>query len=126
MAGIAHFSNFFRMMEEVEHAFFRSVGLSVSMQHDGMHIGWPRVSTGCEFFGPVRFEDELELRLRVVRVGGKSLSYEVDFLLGGKAVALGKTTSVCCELRPDGGMKSIPIPPSVREKLDPGAGAVIV
>ena len=30
MAGIAHFSNFFRMMEEVEHAFFRSVGLSVS------------------------------------------------------------------------------------------------
>lgn len=126
MAGIAHFSNFFRMMEEVEHAFFRSVGLSVSMQHDGMHVGWPRVSTGCEFFGPVRFEDELELRLRVVRVGGKSLSYEVDFLLGGKAVALGKTTSVCCELRPDGTMQSITIPPPLREKLAPGAGPVVV
>ena len=123
MAGIVHFSNFFRMMEEVEHAFFRSVGLSVSMQHDGMHVGWPRVNTGCEFFGPVRFEDELELRLRVVKVGDKSLSYEVDFLLGGRKVALGKTTSVCCELRPDGTMKSIPIPPSLRERLDPGAAA---
>jgi YbgC/YbaW family acyl-CoA thioester hydrolase len=123
MAGIAHFSNFFRMMEEVEHAFFRSVGLSVAMQHDGMHVGWPRVSTSCEFFGPVRFEDEMELSLRVVRLGEKSFSYEVDFLLGGKRMALGKTTSVCCELRPDGTMKSIPIPQTLRERLDPGVGA---
>src|SRR3954466_7334496 len=110
MAGIVHFSNFFRMMEEVEHAFFRSVGLSVSMQHDGMHVGWPRVSTSCEFFGPVRFEDEVKLRLRVVKLGDKSFSSEGDFLLAGKRMALGKTTSVCCELRPDGTMKSIPIP----------------
>src|SRR3954467_8212089 len=84
MAGIAHFSSYFRMMEEVEHAFFRSVGLSVSMQHDGMHVGWPRVSTACEYFGPVRFEDALELRLRVARLGDKSFSYEVDFLLNGR------------------------------------------
>ena len=127
MAGIAHFSNFFRMMEEVEHAFFRSVGLSVSMQHDGMHVGWPRVSTSCEFYGPVRFEDEVELRLRVVKLGDKSFSYEVDFLLNGKQMALGKTTSVCCELRPDGTMKSIPIPPALREKLSPqGGGNVTV
>jgi acyl-CoA thioester hydrolase len=126
MAGIAHFSNFFRMMEEVEHAFFRSVGLSVSMQHDGMHVGWPRVSTSCEFFGPVRFEDELELRLRVAKLGDKSLSYEVDFNLGGRRMALGKTTSVCCELRPDGTMKSIPIPRELRDRLDPAAPGTVV
>ena len=119
MAGIVHFSNFFRWMEEVEHAFFRSVGLSVSMQHEGMHVGWPRVSTSCDFAGPVRFEDELELRLRVTRLGEKSFSYEVDFLLDGRRVALGKTTSVCCELRPDGSMKSIPIPEALRAKLTP-------
>src|SRR4051812_32449149 len=119
MAGIAHFLNFFRVMEGGEDAFFRSVGLSVSMQHDGMHVGWPRVSTSCEFFGPVRFEDELELRLRVVKLGDKSLSYEVDFNLGGRRMALGKTTSVCCELRPDGTMKSIPIPRELRDRLDP-------
>ena len=29
MAGIVHFSNFFRMMEATEHAFFRSLGLSI-------------------------------------------------------------------------------------------------
>jgi YbgC/YbaW family acyl-CoA thioester hydrolase len=116
MAGIMHFSNFFKLMEEVEHAFFRSVGLSVSMQHDGMHIGWPRVSAGCEYFEPVKFEDEIELRMRVARVGDKSFSYEVDFMMSGQRVALGKTTSVCCTIESQG-MRSIAIPQAIREKL---------
>ena len=124
MAGIVHFSNYFRMMEEAEHAFFRSVGLSVAMQHDGMHVGWPRVSVGCDYFGPVRFEQEVELKLRVVKLGEKSLSYEVDFLLDGRRAALGKTTSVCCELRPDGTMRSIAIPAAIRERLSPPGQAV--
>src|ERR1700742_157627 len=93
MAGIVHFSNYFRWMEEVEHAFFRSMGLSVAMAHEDIEIGWPRVNVGCEFHGPVRFEDEIELRLRITKVGGKSLSYEVEFLRGEKRVALGKSTS---------------------------------
>ena len=119
MAGIVHFANFFRLMEEVEHAYLRTLGLSVSMQHDGMHVGWPRVSTSCDFFGPVRFEQEVELKLRITKLGEKSLSYEVDFLLDGKRMALGKTTSVCCELRPDGTMRSIPIPDALRTRLAP-------
>ena len=122
MAGIMHFSNFFKMMEEVEHAFFRSVGLSVSMQHDDIHIGWPRVSAACEFFGPVKFEDEVELKMRVTRVGEKSFSYDVDFLVGGRRMALGKTTSVCCALD-HAGMKSIAIPEPLRSKLTAGTEA---
>ena len=119
MAGIVHFSNFFKWMEEVEHAFFRSVGLSVAMRHDGQHLGWPRVSTGCDFFGPVRFEDEVELKLRVTKVGEKSFNYEVDYAVAGRPVALGRTTSVCCVLE-DGKMRSIPIPDLVRAKLTEG------
>jgi YbgC/YbaW family acyl-CoA thioester hydrolase len=118
-AGIMHFSNFFKMMEEVEHAFFRSVGLSVSMQHDDIHIGWPRVSASCEFFGPVKFEDDVELKMRVARVGEKSFSYEVEFFVGGKRVALGKTTSVCCAIDTED-MRSIAIPTAIREKLTAG------
>jgi YbgC/YbaW family acyl-CoA thioester hydrolase len=118
MAGIAHFANYFRWMEEVEHAFFRSLGLSVAMTHteSQTEIGWPRVHVACEYFSPLRFEDEIELRLRITKVGGKSLSYEVDFLLNGKPTALGKATSVCCK-HTDGGMKAITIPPDIRDKL---------
>jgi acyl-CoA thioester hydrolase len=118
MAGIVHFANYFRWMEEVEHAYFRSLGLSVAMRHENVEIGWPRVNVGCEYYGPIRFEDEVELRLRITKVGGKSLSYEVDFSCGGKLVALGKTTSVCCEHTPQG-LKAITIPHGIREKLTP-------
>jgi YbgC/YbaW family acyl-CoA thioester hydrolase len=116
MAGIAHFANFFRWMEEAEHAMFRSVGLSVQMQHDDVEISWPRVSVGCEFVRPVRFEDELSLRLRIVRLGEKSLNLEVEFTKGSERIALGKSTSVCCEVG-NGTMRSIPIPPAIRDKL---------
>ena len=116
MAGIVHYANYFRWMEEVEHALFRSLGLSVAMTHDGVELGWPRVNVGCEYYSPLRFEDEVELRLRVTKVGGKSLSYEVDFLLDGKVTALGKSTSVCCAQTPEG-MKAIEIPADMRARL---------
>ena len=119
MAGIVHFSNFFRMMEDVEHAFFRSVGLSVSMQHDEKHIGWPRVSAKCDYLGPISFEDEVELKFSVVRLGEKSLTYEVEFNCRGRRVAVGTATSVCCEIQPGGAMSGIPIPPAIRAKLEP-------
>ena len=49
MAGIVHYSNFFRYMESAEHAFFRSLGLSVvdRPEHapEGERVGWPRVSS---------------------------------------------------------------------------------
>jgi YbgC/YbaW family acyl-CoA thioester hydrolase len=117
MAGIVHFSNFFRMMEDVEHAFFRSHGLSVCMEFEGKQIGWPRVSAKCDYIGPVRFEDELELRLRVGRIGDKSFTYEVEFFCKDRKVAVGSATSVCCEVMGDGKMTSILIPPAIREKL---------
>jgi acyl-CoA thioester hydrolase len=120
LAGIAHFSNYFRWMEEAEHAFFRSLGMSVVMRHGDREITWPRVSVSCEYTGPVRFEDELELRLRITRVGGKSLAFEVDVFNGGERVAVGKMTSVCCTIEPDGMMQSVTIPADIRAELEAG------
>ena len=119
MAGIAHFSNYFRWMEEIEHAFFRSLGMSVIMRHGDGDITWPRVSVSCDYSGPVRFEDELDLRLRVAKIGGKSLVFEVDVMKGGVSVALGKMTSVCCTIV-DGTMRSVTIPADIRAKLESG------
>src|SRR5262249_2899205 len=120
LAGVVHFSNFFRWMEEVEHAFFRSLGLSVTMSSDAVEIGWPRISTSCECMGPAGFEDEVTLHMRITRVGDKSLNYEVDFLVGGRPIAKGKMTSVCCALTPEG-FHSVPIPPAVKARLMGGS-----
>src|SRR5436190_18049292 len=77
MAGLVHFSSYFRYMEVTEHAFIRSLGFSIVMWEQ-FKVGWPRVHVECDFTGPVRFEDELEVHLRVREKKEKSLTY--DFL----------------------------------------------
>jgi len=55
MAGIVHFSNFFRFMEATEHAFFRSLGLALH-RDDGAHMsGWARVDARCTYRLPLRY-----------------------------------------------------------------------
>jgi len=116
MAGVLHFSNYFRYMEEVEHAFWRSLGRSV-VTVEGLHtMSWPRVAVSCEYHGPAHFEDELSMVFRLTHVGGRSLKYEVDFLREGKLLAAGKTTAVCCGMK-DGEFSAMDIPDALRARL---------
>ena|ERR1700722_18728651 len=116
MAGIVHFAAFFRYLEAAEHAFLRSRGLSVVMDWEGQSIGFPRVSASCDFFSPARFEDVLDIDVRLARVGTKSLSYEIDIFLRGTPVAKGKLSAVCCKMLAHG-IESIAIPATLRERL---------
>ena len=65
MAGIVHFANFYRMMENAEHAFFRSLGFTIHGHEAGTTTGWPRVNAACEFFKPLRFEEIVDIQLLV-------------------------------------------------------------
>ena len=118
MASVLHFSGYYRYMEEVEHAFWRACGLSVMTRNNGGGmIGWPRVATSCEHFEPVRFEEEVELALRVASVGERSVSYAVEFRRDGKRIALGRTTAVC-SLTNGGSFEAIRIPDEFRARLE--------
>src|SRR5260370_22192596 len=78
MAGIMHYSNFFKFMEAAEHAFFRSLGFSIHTT-DPEPLGWPRVHADCDFSYPLRFEDSDEDRLLVREKREKSLVYPFIF-----------------------------------------------
>lgn len=117
MAGIAHFSNFFRWMEEVEQEFLRSLGLSVTMKRPGQgRLGFPRVAAQCDFIRPVRFEDEIECLLSVERLGEKAVTWGHEFRVNGQVAAKGKITACCCEHTAEG-LRGVPIPDDVRAKL---------
>lgn len=117
MAGIAHFSNFFRYMEVAETDFLIARGLSVAWEAGGQKFGFPRVSVACDFKRPVRFRDVLDIAVTVEEVGRKSIRYRFDFTHDGQEVAVGRITAVCCRKAPDQGLESIEIPNEVREKL---------
>ena len=118
MAGVLHHSNYFRLMEEVEHAFWRSLGRSVVHLDGETHVSWPRARVSCEYHAPARFEDMLTLRFRIMRLGEKSMQYEVEFDRGAARLALGKVTAVCCTMT-HGRFQSVPIPEALRALLKP-------
>ncbi len=79
MAGIMHFSNYLRFMEAAEHAFFRSLGLRLHETRDGAMWGFARVHAACDYEKPLRYDDEVEVRVLVERVGRSSLRYRFVF-----------------------------------------------
>jgi len=118
-AGIVHFVAFFRMMEQAEHDLLRSVGLSVVMHDSSGTISWPRVSAKCDFTTAARFEDVLEIEVRIARLGKRSVTYAHRFLRDGKELATGEITAVCCRIKEGKPPKSIDIPAAMVKKLKP-------
>jgi acyl-CoA thioester hydrolase len=122
MAGIVHYSNFFRYMETAEHGFFRSLGFSVVMEHFETPMGWPRVHAECDYRQPLRFEDEVEIHLLVSEKKSKSLSYLFKFRkMNGPhpvEVARGSLTVVCVTRQADGKMASAQIPKQFADKIE--------
>ncbi len=78
-AGLVHFANFFRYMEDAEHAFLRSLGLRVHHDHEAGTAGFPRVSAACDYLAPLRFEDEFVIDLRVAGKTAKAITYAFTF-----------------------------------------------
>lgn len=126
MAGIMHYSNFFRFMETAEHAFFRSLGYSIAPQQfdSGEHrIGWPRVHASCDYHKPLRFEDIVEIHLLVAERKTKAITYQIRFnkLNGDERieVARGKLTVVCVTWDPvSHSMKATSIPPVIAGQVE--------
>ena len=117
MAGIVHFTRFFVFMESAEHEFLRSLGTSVATEWDGNKIGWPRLMASCEYLSPLRFEDEVDIRLWVSKKGTKSLTYQFHFTHQGKDVAHGQLTTVCCITNPGERLHAIPIPDFIADQI---------
>ncbi len=125
MAGIVHFSNFFKMMEATEHAFFRSLGFTIHGHEEGTTTGWPRVSASCEYRAPLRFEEEVEIHLRVAEVRTRSIRYEFTFrkAADGTEVARGKVAAVCASVeKATGKLVPVAIPEAIRAKITAAPG----
>ncbi len=122
-AGVAHFSAFFRFMEEAEHAFYRSLGSYAYRQGEDRVEGMPRVSVSCEYRRPVRYGDVLEVHLTVREKTPKAIGYEVRFDLrsdDGPVTAAEGTMKVVHVTRPHGARdwEVTELPAALRRKVE--------
>jgi acyl-CoA thioester hydrolase len=109
VAGIVHFSWFFRYMEEAEHALWREAGLSIHPPDS--EIGWPRVAAAFDFQRALRFEDEFDVHLRIAELSQKTIRYECLVKKDDEQIASGTMTIACVRKTPT--MRAIEIPAEV-------------
>ena len=119
VAGIVHFSNFFRYFEDAEHELWRRAGLSI--HPEASDIGWPRVAAACEYHRPLRFEQEFDIDVRISEMSKRTITYAGTITRGGEKVASGTWKIACVSRLPDGTMRSMDIPADVAERLEPFA-----
>jgi YbgC/YbaW family acyl-CoA thioester hydrolase len=115
LAGVVHFSRYFLYMEEAEHALWRAAGLSIHPKH--AEIGWPRVHASFDYHRALRFEDEFEIRIRILAIDEGTIRYSCVLSRGETRIATGRFTIACASLRANEPMRRISIPPEVRARL---------
>lgn len=122
LAGLMHFSNFFRFVESAEHAFFRSLGHRVHTHVGSLHEGWPRIDVSCKYHRPARFEQTLEIGLRIQEVRTNSLSYTFWITVADDPTRALLATGTCSIIHVEidtatHSIRKSPIPAPLREKL---------
>ncbi|QTN30942.1 acyl-CoA thioesterase [Akkermansiaceae bacterium] len=91
-SGWVHFTKILAYAEEAEHSYLRQCGLPV---FDPAKGGWPRVKVSCEYRKPLRFEDRIEVRLALSRMGGTSVTWNFEIAkMDGEIAARGEMTAV--------------------------------
>ena len=130
MAGLVHFSNFFKYMETAERDFFEAAGVDLIRTKPGELVGWPRARAECKFSAPVRFGDTIDIHLAVKAVKDRSIEFQFRIFrrnADGSRTQCGKghLTTVLTELTPEGELHSVALPAHVRERITEAPAQVL-
>lgn len=75
-ARIAHFTSFLKYVERAEEELYNLLGLSYTSSAEGSNATFPRVEVFCRYLSPARFNDQLEVILRVTEIKERSVKTE--------------------------------------------------
>lgn len=130
MAGLVHFSNFFKYMETAERDFFAAAGVDLINMREGELVGWPRVRAECKFSAPVRFGDTIDIHLAVKAMKDRSIDFQYRIfkqIAGGsrEQVAKGHMTTVFTRLDENSQLQSSLLTDEIREKITEAPTSVL-
>jgi YbgC/YbaW family acyl-CoA thioester hydrolase len=103
----------FRYFESAEIEFLRS--LEITYSPDGP-LSFPRVHVECDYLVPLVHDDEIEIHVRVGKVGSTSLRFDFQTIKQGALAAQGSVTIVCINRDTK---RPVPWPEELKRKLMP-------
>jgi YbgC/YbaW family acyl-CoA thioester hydrolase len=96
-AGVIYYPNLFHYFEVGIEELMLSTGSSYQEIEKKYKIGFPRVAVSAEFISPIKFGDLLRLRVKVERIGKKSITFRLEVRKDKMVVAKGNITAVAID-----------------------------
>jgi acyl-CoA thioester hydrolase len=111
IAGVMHFSNFFRYFEACEEEFYRSLSLPLTEIRDRLGVLLPRVEAHCQYKAACRFDELIDVTLKVREVQEKTIIYDYQIIRqsDGKLAAEGFVKCIAVNSE----WKAVPLPAEV-------------
>ena len=130
MAGLVHFSNFFKYMETAERDFFEAAGVDLIRTDSGELLGWPRARAECKFSAPLRFGDTIDIHLAVKSVKDRAIEYQFRIFRHNKdgsrtQAGKGQMTTILAKLDKDGELQSAELSDDLRNRISEAPAEVL-
>jgi YbgC/YbaW family acyl-CoA thioester hydrolase len=98
----------------MEEFFAERCGIAYHRLMADERIGFPTVKTEAEFFVPLVYGDEAEIKISVVRVGQSSVTFNYDIHRAGDSVLCARSMNIHVSMNLDT-RRSVPIPDRYRQ-----------
>jgi acyl-CoA thioester hydrolase len=112
--GVVYYANYLRFMERARTEWLRSLGFEQDELMRDPGVVFAVRSCSLDFLKPARFNDRLDVTVRVVKAGRASLSVEQQITRGKELLCEGTVRIACLDARR---FAPVPIPESIRRKL---------
>lgn len=119
-AGIVHFSNYLKYMEEAEASLFRELSggdLGAVWGGDPGGLAWVRLGVNLEFRNPAGLDDQLLVHLWVAEKKSRSLELGARISLRERIIAQGRIRTAPVRMGQAGRMSVCRIPAKLDQSL---------
>ena len=101
----------FRYFESAEIEFLRTLGITYAPEGP---LSFPRAHVECDYLVPLAHDDEIEIQVRIGKLGSTSLRFDFQTMKQDALAAQGSITIVCINRDTK---RSVPWPDELRQKL---------
>ncbi|MHA1538341.1 MAG: acyl-CoA thioesterase [Alphaproteobacteria bacterium] len=114
--GVVFFGNYLIYFDTAISEYFRALGYDYANQVRETGTDFHVVRASVEYFAPLRYDDEIEVGVRIARLGTASLTFEVAIFVEGseEPASTGEITWVNADQSTG---KSAPAPESLRRLI---------
>lgn len=112
--GIVFYANYLRFMERARTEFLRSYGFEQDQLRAESGVLFAVRKAEVDYLKPARFNDELKVTAEIKRLGGASINFYQEVLLGDELLCKGNIRIACIN---DETMMPMPVPQIVVDAI---------